>query len=135
MPPMLPICISTMTRSGASSVTEAMTSGPVLTDSTVTSGPLMTASTYLRRVGASLATRMVCTAGTLSDVQVGSVLGPSGEEVIGRLLQGTQLVHVVPEERDAPDWRRRHLLGQVGVGLLFTPGHSAHGIQVGLKGG
>ena len=63
MPPMLPICMSTMTRSGDSSATKATTSGPEVTARTSTSGPLMTASTSWRSVGASLATRMVCTAG------------------------------------------------------------------------
>ena len=67
MPPMLPICMSTMSRSGDSSATNATTSGPEVTARTSMSGPLMTASTSSRSVGASLATRMVCTAGTLSD--------------------------------------------------------------------
>ena len=73
MPPMLPICMSTMTRSGDSSVTKAMTSGPEVTEWTVTSGPLMTASTSRRRVGASLATRMVCTWARLSDRGRGAI--------------------------------------------------------------
>ena len=72
MPPMLPICMSTMTRSGDSSATNATTSGPEVTARTSTSGPLMTASISLRRVGASLATRMVCTDGTLSDPPCGA---------------------------------------------------------------
>ena len=64
MPPMLPICMSTTTRSGDSSATKAITSGPEVTASRrSTSGPLMTASISRRRVGASLATRMVCTTG------------------------------------------------------------------------
>ena len=40
------------------------------------SGPLMTASTSARSVGASLATRMVCTAGRLSDQGPRSETGP-----------------------------------------------------------
>jgi hypothetical protein len=43
-------------------VTEAKTSGPDVTALTVISGPLMTASISRRRVGASLATKTVCTA-------------------------------------------------------------------------
>jgi len=67
MPPMLPICMSTITRSGDSSATNATTSGPEVTERTSTPGPLMTASTSRRRVGASLATKMVCIDRTLPD--------------------------------------------------------------------
>src|SRR5580658_6049990 len=124
MPPMLPICMSTMTRSGDSPATKATTSGPEVTARTSMSGPLMTASTSLRSVGASLATRMVCTAGTLSDPPAlpKSRRPPparrprraSGEQLIGRPLQPEQLVHVLTEERYPADRGGCHLRGQPG---------------------
>ena len=145
MPPMLPICMSTMTRSGDSSATNATTSGPEVTARTSTSGPLMTASISLRRVGASLATRMVCTDGTLSDPPAGrkptscrgqaagAALGPSGEEVVGRPLQPDQLVHVLSEEGDPSDRCGRHLRRQAGE-RRFLPGrHRVERGQVRLQ--
>src|SRR5271169_5650830 len=123
MPPMLPICMSTMSRSGDSSATKATTSGPEVTARTSLSGPLMTASTSLRSVGASLATRMVCTAGTLSDPPPGPKTrrpparlpsGDSREELVGCPLQPEQLVHVLSEEGDPADRGRRDLRGQTG---------------------
>ena len=133
MPPMLPICMSTMSRSGDSSATNATTSGPEVTARTSMSGPLMTASTSLRSVGASLATRMVCTEGTLSDRPEGPETRscPAGWAVDARHgrpasggrsgrrggrppAQPDELVHVLPEEGDPADRGRRHLRRQAG---------------------
>ena len=101
---------------------------------TVMSGPLMTASTSRRRVGASLATRMVCTCGEAIGPRSGCdrASGPDGWPSSGRRSDGeaggrpcaeaVEIVDVVPEERDPADGRRGHLADQVGVGVLLAVG-------------
>ena len=58
---MLPICMSTTTRSGSDPATRAITSGPDRASTMVVSGLAAVAAISARTEGASLATRMVGT--------------------------------------------------------------------------
>ena len=55
--------------------------------------------------------------------------------MVGRALECFEIVHVLPEERDATDGRRGQAAGQVGERVLLTLGHLVEREQVGLERG
>src|SRR5665213_699346 len=112
MPPMLPICMSTITRSGIDSPTMAITSGPDRASTISMPGEPAVAAISARTVGASLATRMVGTSERLA---------PPGP----RTPRGARLRHVLPE-RSGP------VLGEQEAGHL---GQADQVVDVGVEQG
>src|SRR5579883_319041 len=129
MPPMFPIWRSTTTRSGRSSSTAAITSGPERTSRMVTSGRLSVPATSARTDGASLATRIDGIRSRLVPGRGGSGWPHGGrggarpsEEEVADGLEAVHVVDICRQEGHLVDGCRGNLGHQLRVGLLLAVG-------------
>src|SRR6185503_13052071 len=117
MPPMLAICMSSTTRSGACWATAPRTSCPRRASTTSMSGPANAVVTWSRTQAASAATRIVVTRATLLAPCDRPRLDWVAEEDVADLRERLEVVHVVGEVRHVRD--------------RSTAGADPHGLDVG----